>query len=218
MKKDKIEVRNRKSAFVELKDFCTFSTGERKDKGDFLEVTEWTNGEGYDIHISDVNGEKQFHLTWGQMEALFKCVKSMDESFGEEEEKEGDFLSTYNGWPIPKSDNDLVPYHTICGCNPANGGSGICGCTMANTLVKKSGGINTTTISHTGLKSLDEHNSSAWTTQTNMYSDDPRRNGIACPECGNELMDTNPMMTLTSHPAKKNVHCPKCEYKGYRIV
>jgi hypothetical protein len=87
MKKDKIEVRNRKSAFVELKDFCTFSTGERKDKGDFLEVTEWTNGEGYDIHISDVNGEKQFQLTWGQMEALFKCVKSMDESFGEEEDK-----------------------------------------------------------------------------------------------------------------------------------
>lgn len=28
-----------------------------------------------------------------------------------------------------------VPYHTICSCNPINGGSGICGCTMANTLV-----------------------------------------------------------------------------------
>jgi DNA-directed RNA polymerase subunit RPC12/RpoP len=79
--------------------------------------------------------------------------------------------------------------------------------------------FNTTkTSTHGGLKSLDEHNSNAWSTQVNMYSDDPRRNGIACPECGNELMDTNPMMTLTSHPAKKNVHCPKCEYKGYRIV
>ena len=78
----KIEVSNRKAAFVELKDFCTFSTRERKDKGDFLEVTEWSNGEGYDIHIMDSNGEKQFHLTWGQMEALFKCVKSMDKSLG----------------------------------------------------------------------------------------------------------------------------------------
>jgi len=54
---------------------------ERKDKGDFLEVTEWTNGEGYDIHISDVNGEKTFSLTWGQMEALNKCVKKIDKSY-----------------------------------------------------------------------------------------------------------------------------------------
>lgn len=29
-----------------------------------------------------------------------------------------------------------VPYGTICPCNPANGGSGICGCTMGNTMVK----------------------------------------------------------------------------------
>ena len=74
----------------------------------------------------------------------------------------------------------------------------------------------TTTTTHSGLVSLDEHNSNAWSTQVNMYSNEPRPNGIACPECGNELMDTNPMMTLTSHPAKKDVHCPKCEYKGYR--
>jgi DNA-directed RNA polymerase subunit RPC12/RpoP len=213
----KIETKNRKAAFVELKEFCLFSMGERTDKGDFLEVTEWSNSEGYDIHISDVNGEKQFNITWGQMEALFKCVKSIDESFGEEEEKEGDFLSTYNGWPTPKSDNDLVPYNTICGCNPANGGSGMCGCTMGNTMVRR-GGFSTTTSTNSGLVSLDEHNSNAWSTQVNMFSNEPKPNGIACPECGNELMDTNPMMTLTSHPAKKNVHCPKCEYRGYRIV
>lgn len=30
-----------------------------------------------------------------------------------------------------------VPYHEICGCNPKNGGSGVCGCTMANQMVKK---------------------------------------------------------------------------------
>ena len=81
MKKE-IEVRTRKTAFVNLKDFCTFSMiPERKDKGDFLEVTEWTNGEGYDIHISDVNGEKTFSLTWGQMEALNKCVKKIEKSY-----------------------------------------------------------------------------------------------------------------------------------------
>jgi hypothetical protein len=79
MKIQKVEVSNRKAAFADLKDFCTFSVGpERKDKGDFLEVTEWTNGEGYDIHISDVSGERQLHLTWGQVKALKACIKSLE--------------------------------------------------------------------------------------------------------------------------------------------
>lgn len=211
----KIETSKRSAAFVHLKDFCTFSIGR---DGDFLEVTEWTNGEGYDIHIGNSEGDKQLQLTWGQLDAIFQCIKELGCDFGEEDKEEGDFLSTYNGWPIPKSDNDLVPYHTICGCNPANGGSGICGCTMANQMVRKGGTITSTTTSHTGLVSLDEHNSNAWSTQVNMFSNEPKPNGIACPKCGNELMDTNPMITLTSYPAKKDVHCPKCEYKGYRIA
>jgi hypothetical protein len=33
------------------------------------------------------------------------------------------------------SNEKLVPYNTICGCSPANGGSGICGCVMPNKLV-----------------------------------------------------------------------------------
>jgi hypothetical protein len=38
----------------------------------------------------------------------------------------------------PRVDNgEMVPHHTICGCNPANGGSGICGCIMGNKLVPK---------------------------------------------------------------------------------
>jgi hypothetical protein len=43
-----------------------------------LEVTEWTNGEGYDIHISDSEGERQFNLTWGQFKALKACIKKID--------------------------------------------------------------------------------------------------------------------------------------------
>jgi DNA-directed RNA polymerase subunit RPC12/RpoP len=68
------------------------------------------------------------------------------------------------------------------------------------------------------LKSLAEHNSSASTWHMSMYSNLPLPNGIECPECGEELMDTNPMMTLTSMPPKKNVHCTKCNYRGYRIA
>ena len=30
---------------------------------------------------------------------------------------------------------DEVPYGSICGCNPANGGSGICGCINGNKMV-----------------------------------------------------------------------------------
>ena len=75
-----IKIENRKSAFVELKDYCTFSMGDRKEKGDFLEVTEWANGEGYDINISDVNGDKHILLTWGQYVALKACVKSINKS------------------------------------------------------------------------------------------------------------------------------------------
>jgi hypothetical protein len=30
---------------------------------------------------------------------------------------------------------DEVPYASICGCNPKNGGSGICGCVMGNKMV-----------------------------------------------------------------------------------
>ena len=29
------------------------------------------------------------------------------------------------------------PFHVTCSCNPDNGGSGICGCTMVNMMVPK---------------------------------------------------------------------------------
>ena len=49
---------------------------------------------------------------------------------------ESDKGITYNPTlPYIKVSGDKVPYSTICGCNPANGGNGICGCIMANTLV-----------------------------------------------------------------------------------
>jgi hypothetical protein len=39
---------------------------------------------------------------------------------------------------IPNQYNpNLVPYSTLCSCNPANGGSGICGCIQGNKLVEK---------------------------------------------------------------------------------
>jgi hypothetical protein len=44
----------------------------------------------------------------------------------------------------------------------------------------------------------------------------PHFNGIACPDCGKELYDTNASI-LTSFPPKRNVHCD-CGYHGYRLA
>ena len=78
----KIEVKQRKSAFVDLADWCIMSMRpDLKDAGHFLEVTEWTNGEGYDVHISDADGERTFQLTWGQFEAMRKCIKAINKDY-----------------------------------------------------------------------------------------------------------------------------------------
>ena len=65
------------------------------------------------------------------------------------------------------------------------------------------------------LKTLDEHNGITWSTA--QIIDKPVKNGIACPKCGNELYDSYPMVTLTSYPAQKNIHC-NCGYKGFRLA
>ena len=41
---------------------------------DFIEVTEWANGEGWDICLND----KLISLTYGQLEAIKYLVKTLD--------------------------------------------------------------------------------------------------------------------------------------------
>ena len=43
-------------------------------KDDFIEVTEWTNGEGWDVTIN----EKQLLLTRGELEAIEYLTRSLD--------------------------------------------------------------------------------------------------------------------------------------------
>jgi C4-type Zn-finger protein len=70
------------------------------------------------------------------------------------------------------------------------------------------------------LKSLVEYNSMSITFHLAMLSPKPTPNGIACPKCGEELLDTQPNVTLTSMPPQKNVGCSskKCDYIGYRVI
>lgn len=44
------------------------------EKSSFIEVTEWTNGEGWDITIDD----KHFSLTDGQLKAINYLTQSLD--------------------------------------------------------------------------------------------------------------------------------------------
>jgi hypothetical protein len=67
------------------------------------------------------------------------------------------------------------------------------------------------------LESLNDHNARVqrqWAWNTLVQS---RPNGIACPECGEELMDTNPNEMLLTAPPQFRVHCPSCEYSGTRF-
>lgn len=77
----KVSASKRLSAFALLNKFCPFSMGDRKDKGDFLEVTEWSNSEGYDVRILNVEGEKTFRFTQGEYDALKKCIKSIQKEY-----------------------------------------------------------------------------------------------------------------------------------------
>ena len=66
------------------------------------------------------------------------------------------------------------------------------------------------------LKSLEEFNAE----QRAIHRADaaPRLNGIACPKCGEELLDSWPMIILSSIPPQKDIHCPACDYSGYRVA
>lgn len=61
----KVEVSNRRAVFAELKDYCMHS-GDH----DYMEVTEWSNGEGYDILIDRKRGIERFSLSHGEWELL----------------------------------------------------------------------------------------------------------------------------------------------------
>jgi len=68
------------------------------------------------------------------------------------------------------------------------------------------------------LKSLIEQNSVTSTFHQGLMPPSPTPNGIACPKCGEELLDTKPNEILTSMPPSKNVACSnrKCDFVGYR--
>ena len=63
-----IEINKRTAKFTELKPYDPFA-----DNNAYMEVCEWSNGEGFDVTLSS-HGDQRFSLTWGQWEALQALV------------------------------------------------------------------------------------------------------------------------------------------------
>jgi hypothetical protein len=64
-----MEFVNKKSVNDKLKKYDYLAKDD-----DFIEITEWTNGEGYDIMIND----EVISLTEGQLNAINYLVKSLE--------------------------------------------------------------------------------------------------------------------------------------------
>ena len=71
-----MECKKRKSVFADLNTFDYLAK-----ENNFIQVTEWTNGEGWDISIND---DTIFSLTCGQLEAINYLSKKLDYEFKEE--------------------------------------------------------------------------------------------------------------------------------------
>lgn len=71
MKTEVIESK-RKSLHATSELFCSFAT-----KDDFIEVTKWTNGEGFDVEFGSRYLPSRCQMTWGQWRLLQKLVKKL---------------------------------------------------------------------------------------------------------------------------------------------
>jgi hypothetical protein len=60
-----IEVSQRRAVLAQLKPYCMLSGDD-----DYMEVTQWSNGEVYDIVIDRKGDTERFSLTHGELELL----------------------------------------------------------------------------------------------------------------------------------------------------
>ena len=70
-----VQIQQRRSASLSLHNLCVFA-----DKHDYIEVTEWTNGEGCDVEIyrQKDHAECTFKLTCGEATALITLLNKLD--------------------------------------------------------------------------------------------------------------------------------------------
>lgn len=77
---------------------------------------------------------EDFCSEYSLLESLPNTNNILAEILEKEKQKFPDLNLNYIYQPIGEL-IDKVPYSSICQCNPANGGSGVCGCTIGNKMV-----------------------------------------------------------------------------------
>jgi len=60
------------AAFANLSEFDSLA-----EPNEFIEVSLWNNGEGFDVHLSTKETQK-FCLTWQEFKAIKKLIKELD--------------------------------------------------------------------------------------------------------------------------------------------
>jgi len=83
----KFNYKTKKSVYTDLKQFCPFAA--QSNKGEFMEITEWINKEGFDVHIRNSGGVVDFRLTHGEFEALKTMIKELENELESRETTEG---------------------------------------------------------------------------------------------------------------------------------
>lgn len=68
-----MEIQQRRAINDKLSKYCYCAKED-----DFIEVTEWVNGEGIDVTISSNGNEKTISLTHGEVEAILYLKMSLD--------------------------------------------------------------------------------------------------------------------------------------------
>lgn len=62
------------------------------------------------------------------------------------------------------------------------------------------------------MKTIEEHNNDRLRILEKVGT------GVQCPQCGDELIETNPGIVFTSYPPKKKVKCLNCKYENYILA
>jgi len=69
------------------------------------------------------------------------------------------------------------------------------------------------------MKTLAEHNMEKRVTHMKYENHkEPTRNGLECPDCGEELFDLDSDVLLLSNPPMYIVRCLSCQYKSFRFA
>lgn len=68
-----MEIVQRRAVNDSLNKYCYLH-----NEHDFIEVTQWNNGEGIDITINTNNGEKSISLSYGELDAINYLKMTLD--------------------------------------------------------------------------------------------------------------------------------------------